>query len=128
MSVFSMLHGCTEIGRTDLGSGLQERFNIGKTVEKPDQCWPFLDAEREEGAGKTGAVAEESDPSVGRSRLLAEVRDKSPVERRGVHVANVGRDEERGLSFCLKYRFGVRHEGFLNVAVEVGLGEVVNWG
>ena len=126
--VLSVLHGRAEIGRTDLGPGLQSRFNIREAVEEPDQCWTFFDAEREEGAGKAGTVAKECDPSVGRGGLLAEVRDEPSVERGRVHVAHVGGDEERGLSLCLKYRFGVRHEGFLDVAVEVGLGEVVNRG
>jgi hypothetical protein len=121
------LHRRAELLRADLSSRRQPRFDVRQTFEEANESRSGVDAEREEGAGEAGAVAEEGDPSVGRLRLFAEVGGEASVERRRVHVADVGGDQEGGLRLRFEVRFALSHEGLLDVTVEVRLGQVFDW-
>lgn len=126
MGLLSQLHRGGEVTGANLPPRLQPRFDVRKSVQKPDECRTLVDADGEQGAGQAGAVAEEGDTFVGRFGFFAEVGDEAAVERRCIHVANVGGDEERGLGLGCEGGLAFSHEGLLDVPVKVGLGQVVN--
>lgn len=105
--------------RRNFSSRLQPALDILEPIQKLLKTRSRLDPQREEGACQPGPVAEQPHPFSGHVRLLTEVGYETGVERRRVHVAHIGGQQQRRLRLQVEVVPAELQKRLLDVPVEV---------